>query len=59
MTLMIIILPTEHLTFGLPKLPCASRYVQVLCAIGFAQVALRKRQRSVQVALRKCCRSFR
>ena len=58
MTLRVIILPTEHLTFGLPKLPCASCYVQVLCAICFAQVALRKRQRSVQVALRKCCRSL-
>ena len=56
---MIILLPAEHLTFGLPKLPCASCYVQVLYAICFAQVALRKRQRSVKVALRKCCRSFR
>ena len=31
MTLTRIILPTEHLTIGLPKLPCASCYVQVLC----------------------------
>ena len=49
MTLMTILLPTEQ-----PELPCS---VQVLCGSCFGQVALRKR--SVQVALRKCCRSFR